>query len=246
VGAAPTRRFVVSWEAVPQFSAATNPLSFQVVFQEGSSDVVMNYRDVLTGNTTYDRGMSATVGMEAQGGEFGTQVSFNNRSLSDSTALRCATAPAATVVPLAPSTATATATSSTSVTVSWANVANETGYTLERATGTGAYAVIATLAANATSYADTQVTAGNNYNYRLRAGNAAGNCNFIGSNARGSFKRKPATLIDLGNNCSATAFSIFYFLRTRKCNDEHFIARCIKTKTHRNNMWRAVFAKRGE
>ena len=174
VGAAPTRRFVVSWEAVPQFSAATNPLSFQVVFEEGSSDVVMNYRDVLTGNTAYDRGMSATVGMESQGGEFGTQVSFNNRSLSDSTTLRCATAPAATVLPLAPSSATATATSSTSVTVSWANVANETGYTLERATGTGAYAVIATLAADATSYVDTQVTAGSNYNYRLRAGNAAG------------------------------------------------------------------------
>ncbi|MFM7067187.1 MAG: S8 family serine peptidase [Gammaproteobacteria bacterium] len=202
------RRFVVSWEAVPHFSATTNPFSFQVVFEEGSSDVVMNYRDVLAGNTAYDRGMTATVGLEAQDGEFGTQVSFNNRSLSDGTALRCVTAPAATAAPLAPTTATATATTSTSATVSWSNVANETGYTLERATGAGAYGVIATLAADATSYVDTQVTTGTTYNYRLRASNAAGSSVAYSPVASVSMGSLPAPTGLATSNITATSITV--------------------------------------
>lgn len=175
VGTVPNRRFVVSWDSVPQYSASTNPLSFQVVLEEGSSNLLMNYRDVLTGSTLYDRGKEATVGIESALGDFGTQVSYNTASLTDGTALRCVNAPAASVVPGAPTSLAAAATSTTTVTVSWADVANESGYALERATGAGAFAVIATLGANATTYADTQLTAGTAYNYRLRALNAAGN-----------------------------------------------------------------------
>ena len=174
LGTAPNRRFVVSWDSVPHYSATTNPLSFQLVLEEGNSNVVMNYRDVLTGSTLYDRGKDATVGIESALGDFGTQVSYNAASLTDGTALRCANAPAASVVPSVPSGLAAAATSGTTVTVSWADGANESGYALERATGAGTFAVIATLGANATGYADTQLTAGTAYSYRLRASNAAG------------------------------------------------------------------------
>ena len=175
VGSAPSRKFVVSWDAVPIYAVAGNTISVQLVLEEGNTNVVMNYRDVLVGSAVYDRGIGATVGIESAAGDFGTQVSYNLASLTDATALRCATAVPATVVPGAPAGMAAAATSGTTVTVSWTDGANEAGYALERATGAGAFVVIATLGANASSYADTQLTAGTSYNYRLRAYNAAGN-----------------------------------------------------------------------
>ncbi len=175
VGSAPNRLFVVSWDNVPHFSASTNPFSFQVVIYEGTGEVVMNYRDVMAGNAAYDRGRSATVGIESAAGDMGTQVSYALASLTDGTALRCATAPPATTVPVAPTGVAATAASGATASISWSNVANETGYALERALGTGAYAVVATLGADVLTYGDTGLTAGSTYNYRVRAINAAGN-----------------------------------------------------------------------
>lgn len=70
----------------------------------------------------------------------------------------------------------ATANSTTMQTsLTWTdNATNETTYTVERALGSGSYAIVATLAANVTSYTDTGLVAGNTYSYRIRA-NAASN-----------------------------------------------------------------------
>ena len=79
-------------------------------------------------------------------------------------------------VPAAPSNLTAVAASSTQVNLTWRdNSANETGFRIERRTGTtGAYGVIATVAANVTSYQDPGRSPGTQYFYRVRAINAAG------------------------------------------------------------------------
>jgi hypothetical protein len=53
------------------------------------------------------------------------------------------------------------------------NPANEIGFRIERATGAGAFATIATALANATGYADTTAT-GASYRYQVVAFNAAG------------------------------------------------------------------------
>lgn len=63
------------------------------------------------------------------------------------------------------------------MTLSWVdNSSNELGFTIERATGTsGAFSVIANTAANATSFADTNLPASTSFRYRVCAYNAAGN-----------------------------------------------------------------------
>jgi FtsP/CotA-like multicopper oxidase with cupredoxin domain len=72
-------------------------------------------------------------------------------------------------------------TDSTPVTASlatWGDSANEIGYRIERATYSGgvpgAFSVIGTALANATSYADATTVAGQTYDYRVVAYNAAG------------------------------------------------------------------------
>ena len=70
---------------------------------------------------------------------------------------------------------TATATSSTQINLSWTDVANETGFKIERKTGVGGtYSQIATVGAGIVSYSNTGLTANTNYYYRVRATNAGG------------------------------------------------------------------------
>ena len=65
--------------------------------------------------------------------------------------------------------ATANSTSLQAV-LTWVdNAANETGYTVERASADGVYSSIATLGANVVTYTNTGLTAGNTYTYRVKA-----------------------------------------------------------------------------
>ena len=78
--------------------------------------------------------------------------------------------------PSAPSGLVASIVSAAQVNVSWLdNSSNESSFSLERATGTGSFAVIATLTANTTTYQNTTTVAGATYSYRVRAANAGGN-----------------------------------------------------------------------
>ncbi len=79
-------------------------------------------------------------------------------------------------VPAAPSGLTATAASSTQVNLSWTdNSNNETGFKIERKTGSGGtYAQITTVGANVTSYSNTGLSASTTYYYRVRANNSVG------------------------------------------------------------------------
>lgn len=77
--------------------------------------------------------------------------------------------------PSAPASLTASSASATSISLSWSNVANETAYLLERKTGSNAFAEIALVLADVTSYTDTGLTTGQQYTYRIRAYNQGGN-----------------------------------------------------------------------
>jgi len=79
------------------------------------------------------------------------------------------------VPPTAPTGLAASATSSTSVDLTWTDTSNnETGFSIERATGAGSFAEIATTGADATGFTDNTVAAGTAYSYRVLATNTAG------------------------------------------------------------------------
>ncbi len=79
-------------------------------------------------------------------------------------------------VPVAPSSLTATAASSSQINLSWTdNSTNETGFKIERKTGSGGtWSQIATVGAGVTSYSNTGLSAFTTYYYRVRATNSAG------------------------------------------------------------------------
>jgi fibronectin type 3 domain-containing protein len=69
---------------------------------------------------------------------------------------------------------TATAFSSTQIDVAWSDVAGETSYRVERSVPGGTWSTVTSVAANATSYADTGLGPATTYSYRVVALNAAG------------------------------------------------------------------------
>jgi N-acetylneuraminic acid mutarotase len=75
------------------------------------------------------------------------------------------------VAPVAPAGLVATVVSGTEIRLAWAdNSGDETGFVLERMDdGRGEFVVVATLGAGATQHADTTVTPGHGYAYRVRA-----------------------------------------------------------------------------
>jgi hypothetical protein len=90
VGAAPNRKLVVSWVGVRHFTVP-GTISFQIVLEETSNDVVLGYLDTLHDNATYNHGASATVGIENLDGTQGLQFLFNQARLAPyqgTTALR--------------------------------------------------------------------------------------------------------------------------------------------------------------
>jgi len=70
----------------------------------------------------------------------------------------------------APADLTATATSSSNINLTWTHTSsNETGYSIERKSGSGDFAVVTQTAANVNSYSDSGLTASTTYTYRVKA-----------------------------------------------------------------------------
>ena len=82
--------------------------------------------------------------------------------------------------PVAPSNLAATVVSSLQINLTWIdNALNETGFKLERSPdGSTGWTQIATPAANVVSYADTALSAGLTYYYRIRATNGVGDSSY--------------------------------------------------------------------
>jgi titin len=74
----------------------------------------------------------------------------------------------------APTGMNAAGVSTTQVNLTWNNSAGETGYVVERSLNNLAWTTLATLAADVTSYSNTNLVGGTQYYYRVRALNAGG------------------------------------------------------------------------
>ena len=80
------------------------------------------------------------------------------------------------VVPVAPSNLTGTVASSTQINLSWTdNSTNETGFKIERKTGTENYAVVGTTTADITTFNNSGLSPNTAYTYRVYSNNAVGN-----------------------------------------------------------------------
>ncbi len=79
------------------------------------------------------------------------------------------------IVPIAPNNLTGTVISTTQINLSWTdNSTNETGFKIERKTGTGTYTVIGNTAADLTTYNDASLIPSTAYTYRVCSYNSAG------------------------------------------------------------------------
>jgi len=89
VGVAPHRQFIVQFDNVPFFFASDNQngFSFQVIFNESSSDVLFQYLDVQGASDWGDFGQRATIGLQRDG-SYGQQYSFNQAVLQDQMAIK--------------------------------------------------------------------------------------------------------------------------------------------------------------
>lgn len=89
-GVAPLRRTTIAWEGV-RHAGGTGDVSFQVTLYESGGDIVFRYLDTVTGDAAYDRGASATIGVEDVAGTDATLYSFDQALISNLDALRFST-----------------------------------------------------------------------------------------------------------------------------------------------------------
>lgn len=77
VGNAPTAKFIVQWNNVPHygFPAPTNGSTFQLVIDQATNEIYYVYDDVEMGNTAWDNGADAEIGLR---GPNNVNVSMNS------------------------------------------------------------------------------------------------------------------------------------------------------------------------
>ncbi|MBN2002566.1 MAG: carboxypeptidase regulatory-like domain-containing protein [Anaerolineae bacterium] len=85
VGTAPNRKFVIEWYNRPHYNNVGNG-TFEMILFEGTNSILFQYADLDYGNTLYDYGASATVGIRQSGSNY-LQYSYNTSSLSDGLAI---------------------------------------------------------------------------------------------------------------------------------------------------------------
>jgi transcriptional regulator CtsR len=180
--AAPTLKSPASASIVPsltprlEWNASSGAISYglQVSTTSGFTNLLVNdtgitdlYYDIAPGilnwNTTYYWRVNAR-------DSFGSTSSW-----STSRYFNTAVGPP----PNAPSNLVATPISSSQIDLSWQdNSSDETGFKIERKTGSGSYSQIATIGAGVTSYSNSGLSTSTTYYYRVRAYNAVGNSEY--------------------------------------------------------------------
>jgi hypothetical protein len=126
----------------------------------------------------------------------GTSYSYRVRASNtggDSAYSNTATATTVPTAPAVPSGLSATAASSTSINLTWVdNSTNETSFKIERALGAGAFSQVGTVGAGVTTYADSGLTAGTSYSYRVRASNTGGDSAYSNTASATTLPTPPA------------------------------------------------------
>lgn len=87
-GTEPNRQLVVEWRDVGYCCETQGTVKFEVVFYEGSSEVLFNYADTVFGGqySSHDNGATASIGMQVTP-TLGTQYSYDQPSVKSNTAL---------------------------------------------------------------------------------------------------------------------------------------------------------------
>jgi parallel beta-helix repeat protein len=150
---------------------STNETGFSVYRKTGSTGTFAQIGTVGAGVTTYDDNTVA-----GNTSYYYKVVATNSAgSSTNSTNIDSALTPAQPTAPAAPSAAVATATAYNAVTVTWTDgSSDETGFKIERQTGTAAFGQIGTVGAGIVTYSDTTAAGSTQYTYRVRATNSVG------------------------------------------------------------------------
>jgi hypothetical protein len=91
IGAAPNRRVVIEWRDRPHHSGTPGTVTFELVLSE-NGNLAFQYQNVAFGDSLYDNGQSATVGVRGVSLKQVLQVSYNAPTLANQQAL-CFTRP---------------------------------------------------------------------------------------------------------------------------------------------------------
>lgn len=150
---------------------STTETGFKIERKTGSAGTWAQIATVGANTTSY-----ANTGLTAGTAYYYQIRAYNDVGNSDYSG----SANATTTAIIAPTNLTATAASSSRINLTWQdNSTTETGFKIERKTGSGGtWAQITTVGANATSYADTTLTSSTTYYYQVRAYNNNGNSDY--------------------------------------------------------------------
>ena len=85
IGTAPNRQFVIEWRNMRSFSSSTTRISFEVILSENGT-VTVAYTDI-DSTSTWERGGTATIGVENGAGTVALQYSRNEAILSSGRAV---------------------------------------------------------------------------------------------------------------------------------------------------------------
>ncbi|HOQ39694.1 MAG TPA: fibronectin type III domain-containing protein [Fervidobacterium sp.] len=178
------------------------------------------YKDTnLDSNTTYDYRIRA----------------YNNYGDSDYSNVASATTSAA--IPQAPTNLAATALSSTQIKLAWQdNSTNETGFKIERKTGSGTWTETAEASANATTYTETGLDSDTTYYYRIRAYNDYGDSDY--SNVASA--TTSVAIPQAPTNLAATVLSSTQIKLTWQDNSTNETGFKIERKTGSSGSWNVV------
>lgn len=147
---------------------ADNETGF-VIEKKSASDSIFTVVDTAGVNSTNYSSTGLTANTTYTYRVMTYNTSNNSAYTNDASATTLPSAPAA------PTNLVATILSQRTVTLSWVdNADNEEGYKIERSNAGGAFKIIDTLAANSTSYKQTNLTAATSYTYRIVCFNKGG------------------------------------------------------------------------
>jgi len=181
------------WTNKPSLGGASQGSVPANSITEGALVVIALNTSLFTTNGIYNLALIGT--------SSGSDTSFfSSESAADRPELELTIVSTGGSPPAAPGGLAASAVSSSQINLSWTdNATNETGFKIERKTGSGGtYSQIAAPTANATSYNDTGLDTATTYFYRVRASNGSGDSAYSGEASATTFTNLPAAPSSLG------------------------------------------------